>query len=608
MAHTANGDTTTSEERIEVASEIHECDPVSIPDGPMAVWLEERFERYADRTGALVREGDAFEEVRYDDLFERATRVAGGLLELGVEPGDRIGIRAASRYEWSLVDVASLLSGLILVPVYPSFGADQAIHVVEDADVQVLVTEDDCPDALADAVPEVVSIEALPTAEPSALAGYDVDEDDPATIIYTSGTTGDPKGCTITHGNLLAAIAMVTKRAPLDPGHVGTCFLPLSHIYQRVANYYLWGTGNAPAYMTVDDLKDELGMVEPAVLVTVPRVYRRVYAGFQDQVAEMSGPKRRLVEWADGVARAYGEGLSEGGSVSTGLSIKHAIADRLVFSTLREELGLTNVEFALTGAASIDADLLHFFWGLGVPLVEVYGSTEVTGPSTLNRRDSFRAGTVGYPMDGGEVALAPDGEVLYRGPNVMAGYWNDEEATADAIVDGWYRTGDVGEFDEDGFLRIVDRKKRMAVLDTGKNVAPNRVETALNRSRFVADAMAIADGRKFVTALIQPNYQAIVEFARERGIEFDEGAIERDENDEIVAVGEDLVDDARVRDRLESAVAEANESLASYEEVGDFRLLERALSIEREELTPTLKKRRPTIETRYADRIESMYE
>ncbi|THE65789.1 long-chain fatty acid--CoA ligase [Salinadaptatus halalkaliphilus] len=607
MAKTADDDTAEGIASTDLVTEVEAGPALSVPDGPMAAWLEDHFEAYADEPAALIREGDSFEDVRFAELLEEARAVAGGLLELGLEPGDRIGIRAPTRYEWSVADVATHLAGLVLVPVYPSFSADQATHVVDDADASVLITEDDYPDELEDAVDEIVPIDDLPTAEPPELAGYDADDDEPATIIYTSGTTGDPKGCTITHRNLLAATAMVDERLSLESGNVGTCFLPLSHIYQRVGNYYLWGTGNAAAFMTVDDLKDELGMVEPELLVTVPRVYRRVYAGIQDQIAEMSGAKRRLMEWADGVAKAYGEGRSEGESVSSALAAKHALAEKLVFSTLREELGLTQVEYALTGAASIDADLLHYFWGLGIPLVEVYGSTEVTGPSTMNKPDSFRAGTVGYPMAGSEVGLAADGEVLYRGPNVMEGYWNNEAATADSIVDGWYHTGDIGEFDEDGFLTIVDRKKRMAVLDTGKNVSPNRVETALNRDRFVADSMAIADGRKFVTALLQPNYEAVLDLATDEGIAFDESATERDDSEEVVAVDPALLEDDHVHERFETALESANETLASYEEVGDYRLLERALSVDREELTPTLKKRRPTIEERYADRIESMY-
>lgn len=591
-----------------IDSEVHEGGSLSIPDGPMAAWLEDRFQQYSDLPGALVWEGDGYTERTFSEVFEEARQVAGGLLESGLEPGDRVGVRAASRYEWSLLDVASHLAGLVLVPVYPEFSADQAVHVVEDADVQFLATETPYPEELDEAVPEVVEIEDLPGAEPDELAGFEVDETEPATIIYTSGTTGLPKGCTITHRNLLAAAAMVEKRIPLEEGSVGTCFLPLSHIYQRAANYYMWECGSAPAYMSVEHLQDQLQMLEPELLVTVPRVYRRVYAGIQDQVAEMSGVKRSLVEWADGVARRYGEGLSEGKSVSTGLSIKHSIADKLVLSTFREELGLTNVTYALTGAASIDSDLLHFFWGMGVPLVEVYGSTEVTGPSTLNKPDSFRAGTVGYPMDGGAVAIASDGEVLYRGPNVMEGYWNNDQATEESFTDGWYHTGDIGEFDEDGFLQIIDRKKNMAVLDTGENVSPDDVETALTNSRYVTEAMAIADDRKFVTALIQPNYEALLDFARENDIDFDESATQRDDNDEITSVDEALLDQRAVRDLFEEEVESANDHLASYASVGDFLLLHRAFSMEREELTPTLKKRRPTIEEHFEDEIEAMYE
>ena len=602
---------TTAEEGVSdvVDSEIYEGGPLDVPAGPMADWLADRFEEFSEYPAALIRDGDSFTERSYEEVYEHGKQVAGGLLERGLEPGDRVGLRSGTRYEWSVVDIASHLAGLVLVPVYPEFSADQATHVVTDADVELLISEDEYPAELEAAVPEILSIESLPESEPDELPGFDVADDDAvATIIYTSGTTGYPKGCTITHRNLLAAAAMVETRLPLEPGRVGTCFLPLSHIFQRAANYYMWATGSAPAFMTVDELKDELNMVEPELLVTVPRVYRRVYAGIQEQVAEMDGVKASLVEWADSVARQYGEGLSAGASVSTGLSIKHSIADKLVLSTFREELGLTNVEYALTGAASIDADLLHFFWGMGVPLVEVYGMTEVTGPATLNKPDSFRAGTVGYPMDGGAVATAADGEVLYRGPNVMEGYWENEAATAEAIVDGWYHTGDIGEFDEDGFLQIIDRKKNMAVLDTGENVSADEVETALTRSRYIAEAMAIAEDRKFVSALIEPNYEAIVDYARENGVDVDDDALERDESDELVAVGEDLVSDPTIRDLIEGEVETANEDLASFAEVRDFVLLSRAFSIEREELTPTLKKRRPTIEDHFAEEIEAMYD
>lgn len=607
MTPTQQGDSEREVPAI-IQGEIHEGGSLSIPDGPMAAWLEDRFEEYGDLPGALVWEDDGYTERTFSEVYEESRQVAGGLLEAGLEPGDRVGVRSTSRYEWSLIDVASHLAGLILVPVYPEFSADQAVHVVEDAEVQFLATETPYPDDLDDAVPEVVEIDALPEAEPDELPGFEIDETEPATIIYTSGTTGMPKGCTITHHNLLAAAAMVATRLPLDEGSVGTCFLPLSHIYQRAANYYMYERGSAPAYMSVEHLQEQLQLVEPELLVTVPRVYRRVYAGIQDQVAEMSGLKKSLVEWADGVARRYGEGLSEGETVSTGLRIKHSIADKLVLSTFREELGLTNVTYALTGAASIDGELLHFFWGMGVPLVEVYGSTEVTGPSTMNKPDSFRAGTVGYPMDGSAVAIASDGEVLFAGPNVMEGYWNNEEATEESFTDGWYHTGDIGEFDEDGFLQIIDRKKNMAVLDTGENVSPDAVETALTNSRYVTEAMAIADDRKFVTALIQPNYEALLTFARENDIEFDESATVRDDNDEITSIDEVLVNHSEVRDLLETEVETANEELANYATVGDFTLLHRGFSMEREELTPTLKKRRPTIMDHFEAEIEAMYE
>lgn len=580
---------------------------LSIPDGPMARWFLELVDTHGDRPAALTRSGSTFETHTFDEVHEEARLVAGALLEEGLEPGDRVAVRSSTRYEWTVVDIATHLSGLVLVPIYPTFGSSQAVHVLEDAQADVLIAEGEVDDEIQAAVETIFSIDDLPHQPVDSLAGEDRKDDDVATIIYTSGTTGLPKGCALSHRNLLAAMSMVSQRLPIKTGSVGTCFLPLSHALQRLAVYVLWNDGSSAAYMHVDDLKDELTELHPNVFYTVPRVFRRMYDTIQEQASSMSGPKGWLVSWGNEVALEYGRALSEGhDSPSTTLELKHQLADRLVYSKLREQLGFTDIQYAVTGAASIDPDILYYFWGLGVPVLEGWGATEITAPGTMNRPDAFKPGTVGQPLAGVDVKLADDGELLARGPNVMQGYWRNEEATDEAIQDGWYHTGDLAEIDDDGFVTIVDRKKQIAVLDTGENVVPSRVENALTKQRYIEEAMIVAEGRKFVSALVQPNFESLVEYAREHDLAV--GDTTTDAEGQIVSVDRELLQTPEVRSLFESAIASANEDLIEYEQVGQFELLERALSVEHEELTPTLKKRRSTIEDHFSDRIEAMYE
>jgi len=580
-----------------------------IPEATMGEWFEGRVDRYGDRTAVLRREGPGeHEPVSFEGFEGRARAVAGGLQDLGLAPGDPIGVESETRYEWSVLDAASLLGGFVLVPVYPTFSASQSAYVIEDAEADVLATESpDVPDQVAAATGEVLDIADLPEGEFEADAAPDPAPEDLATIIYTSGTTGEPKGVELTHRNVRAEMALLDETLPdLDPGCRSTCFLPLSHIYQRVFNYYSWDNGHVAVFMSPDTLLEDLTATEPELLGTVPRVYRRMADGLTEQVAEMSGAKARLVTWAMGVARKFGRAIEDGGpALGAGLRAKHAVAERLVFSTLRERFGLSNVELAITGAASLDAGLLRLFWGMGVPLLEVYGATETTGGVTSNRMDSFRSGTVGKPLPETDITLAPDGEVLVRGPTVMRGYWNKTEATADSLTDGWYHTGDVGRWNGE-FLEIVDRKKHLQVLDTGKNVYSEPIETALRRQDLVAEAMVIAEDRKFVGALIQPNFDALVAVAGEAGIDVDEADLEAD-GDEVVAVPRSLLEADAIQERFDAAVANANEDLADHETVKAFSLLERAFSVEADELTPTLKKRRRDIEDNRVDRIDAMF-
>jgi long-chain acyl-CoA synthetase len=590
--------------------DVRQGPPAAIPGETLAAWFAHTADEHAGRAAALVKRGGEYESVTFAELHEEARQVAGGLQSLGLGPGDRLAIQSETRYEWSVVDVASHLAGIVLVPVYPTFSPKQSAYVVEDCGAEVLVTETpgDVSDEVAAVLDEVVDIADPPTADPADLAGEDRAFEDLATMLYTSGTTGDPKGVELTHRNVRAELALLDGALPdHDPGQRGSCFLPLSHIYQRAYNYYLWHRGHATVFMSVDTLLEDLTATEPQFLGTVPRVYRRMYDGLQEQVADMSGPKRRLVEWGIDVASEYGAALEDrGAGPSAGLRARHALADRLVFSTLREEFGLTNVEYAITGAASLDADLLRFFWGMGVPLLEVYGATETTGGVTFNRMDAFRAGTVGKPLPETEVKLAADEEVLVRGPTIMKRYWNLPEETDDSLRDGWYHTGDLGRWDGE-YVRIVDRKKHMQVLDTGENVYSDPLEETLRRQDHISEALVEAENRKYVTALVQPNFDALLSFADDRDIGYDGQAVET-EGDETVAVPEPLLEQQDVEALFDREVGAANEDLPEYERVRKYHVLSRAFSVEREELTPTLKKRRRDIRDHFAAEIEAMYE
>jgi hemerythrin-like metal-binding protein len=448
-------DTTTADLEVAVDSEVQSGEQLSVPDGPMAAWFERVAQRYGDRDATVLPNRQARKPKTFAQLFERARGVAAGLLEYGLEPGDRVGIYADPRYEWSVVDLACHLAGLVSVPISNLYPDDRALHIVDDAGVTAVVGEATLPVPIEQAVDIAFYIDDLPTAQSIGLPGYDRNADDVATIVYKLGTDKHPRGCALTNRNLLAGVAMLGERLPLGAGGTGTCFLPLAHIYQRLATYHLWHTGNAVAYMTTDEFDEQLRDVQPEVLVGVPQAYKQLHDSIEGRMAEMNGAKKFL---SNDVARSYGAAMRDGERASSGLSLKHSMAERTVFSSLREEFGLSDVEYALTGTDSIDDELLQFFWGFGLPLSEVYESTELTGLATMTAFDSYRTETVDAPFPGTDVALADDGEVLVRGPAVMDGYWDDDEATAYAIRDGWYLTGDVGEFTEDGQLRIVDTK------------------------------------------------------------------------------------------------------------------------------------------------------
>jgi len=422
---------------VEVAGRVQTGDTLSVPQGSVGSWFGELADRYGDRPAAVVHTRDGFVERSFTDLYERARAVAAGLLETGVRSGDRVAVCANSRYEWSVVDLACHLLGVVSVPVYPSFDADQQRRIVEQTGPELAVSDGSLDGAAEDAVGTAVPLEKLPTAGVAGLP--DPDPADVATVVFDVTGPGDRGGCALTHRNLLAAATALQAGLPLGPGATGTCFLPLAHIYQRVATYYLWAGGNAVAYVNGTDPVGELRSVRPDVVVGVPQLYQQLYGALQDRIGELGWMKRK----AAGSVAGYGEAMVEG--ERTGL--QYAAAERLAYRPLREEFGLDELDYALSGVERVDEHLLHFFRGLGVPVCDVYGAVETTGVGALNHADSFDREAVGDPMSGTELAVSQDGEVLVRGPTVMARYTGDEVATRRAVRDGWYHTGDDGRSD-----------------------------------------------------------------------------------------------------------------------------------------------------------------
>ncbi len=619
---------------------------LEVPEHTMPGEFFRVVEEFPDRPGVTTRTpaGDEFKTYTWQEFGELVTRAAHGLIALGVQPGDRVAIQAKTRYEWMVADLAILTVGGITTTVYTTLTPNQTEYILNDAEPRVMFSADqdefDKVREIHDSVPSlehVVAFEAVdagelekrtltlnelyqkgdehasehPDAVQERLDG--VDHEDDATIVYTSGTTGLPKGCVLTHRNFVSAAESSSAVMPTDENDIGLAFLPLAHVYQRLITLFNYRVGARTIFTSPATLGDDLKRFQPTVMASVPRIYEKMYDTVIDKVeAEATGLKKAIFEGASKTATEYGQAISNGGTPGPILKAKHALFDKLVYEKLRENLGAQNMKYVITGAAAMRADLLYWFRGIGVPILEGYGLTETSAPSNVNLPDRFKPGTVGPPLPGIEQKIGDKGEVLMRGPNIFEHYYELEEETDAAFTDdGWFRSGDIGEFDEDGYLRIVDRLKQIEVLSTGKNVAPVPIEEAIKASDWVAEVMVVGSDRKFVTALIQPNYERLLKFADQEGITYDEDAVVRAPDPtgaEVVdEVPTELLEHEKVQANFQNAVDDANPNFSHFEQVKKFRLLPKAITIGRDHLTPTLKKKRRNIRSDWEDLIETMY-
>lgn len=565
---------------------------------------------------------DDWREISYAQFDRSVQAVARGLLDLGLMPGERVGIMSWNRVEWSLADFGILRAGGVVVPLYPTSTPSQVAHILRDAGVTVLfvggmrelvavreawgeypelataIVFDD--DAAADA-PETTPFSRW-MAMAEELGGDDeiarrqgaIRPDDLATIIYTSGTTGEPKGVMLSHANIFHQFRGVNDRFEVGPEDRSLCFLPLSHTFERTWTYYVFHQGATNSY--VEDPKrvmQAMGEVRPTVMSGVPRLYEKIHAALIDKLERGPRFRRQMFTWARAVGLAFHERRLRGLPISPWLRLRQLVADRLVMSKLRDVVGGPKKFFAAGGAA-LSKEIEETFLAAGVLVCQGYGMTETAPMITCNCADGFKLGSVGRPVCETEVRIGEEGEIQVRGPNVMLGYWRKPEDTAATFTaDGWLRTGDVGVVDADGFVHVTDRIKDLIITSSGKNIAPAAIEMMVGRDHYIEQVAVVGDGQKFLGALVIPSFEALEQWAREQRIKFADRA--------------ELLAHHRVVEFLRERMQRQMNGLASFERIKRFHLLENGFSMHRGEITPTLKLKRKVIAEHYRDIIDRLF-
>ena len=572
-------------------------------------------ERHDPGLPILQRQIDGrWTDVTAAQVAEQIRSTALGLIAEGVQPGDRVAILSATRYEWPIVDFAILSVGAVTVPIYETSSAEQIRHVLDDSSAVLVVAETDAHadrvEQLREQVPQVrkvLRIEGTGVAalDELAAAGQAVDAGqlqdrlagiksaDPATLIYTSGTTGLPKGCQLTHANLLSEIHGAKASFPdlLAKGERMLVFLPLAHVLARAITVAAF-TNKVTLGFTSDikNLVPTFGVFKPTLVVSVPRVFEKVYNTAEQNARD--GGKGRIFELAAATAIEYSQALEAGGAGLL-LKVKHALFDRLVYGKLRAALG-GDCHAAISGGAPLGARLGHFYRGVGLTIYEGYGLTETSAAITVNQVGALKVGSVGKLLPGNNMRLGNDDELLVKGGVVFGGYWQNDAATNDAFTDGWFHTGDLGAIDENGFLTIVGRKKEIIVTAGGKNVAPAVLEDRLRSHPLISQALVVGDQQPFIAALITIDPEAFPGWKQRNG------------KDASASVG-DLVDDPDLTAEIDLAVKEANQVVSHAESIRKFRILPVDFTEDTGELTPTLKVKRKVVAEKFASDIDALY-
>ena len=583
------------------------------------------FERAAQRGGKtahMVKRDKAWHEISWQELREIVRHVARGLLTLDLQAGDRVAILSDSRAEWVQCDLGIMAAAGITVPIYASSTPDQAAYILQNSGATAMFIDTAAQLrkilSVRDQVPtlkHIIMIAGEPSAADESILmfpdligrGRDADEqeavleerlagltpDHEATYVYTSGTTGPPKGVVQSHGNHMFMMESCGAITDLGEGDVNLLFLPLAHSFARLESFLGFYKGWTTAFAeNIDALARNMREVRPMLVISVPRVYEKVYAGVQAGVAG-SALKQAIFNWSVGVGRRASRLQQQGRPLPFGLRLKQNLAHRLVFHKLHEALG-GRLRYFVSGGAPLALEIAEFFHAAGLLILEGYGLTETCPALTANRHDNFKFGTVGPPIPGVELRLGDDGEILARGPNIASGYYQRPEATAEVFLDdGWFATGDIGEIDTDGFLRITDRKKDLLVTAGGKNVAPQNIENLLKGDSLISQAMVYGDRRPFLTAVLTLDVDAAKAYARDHGISGDSMA--------------QLAENPQLRTVLEGRVQQVNQRLAPYESIKKFVVAREDFTEASNELTPTLKVKRKVVTEKYQSELDALY-
>jgi len=570
---------------------------------------------HPSREAVAVRDGEGFTSWDLGEFARQIRSTARGLIGVGVQPGQSVAIMSSTRIEWAVVDYAIWAAGAVTVPIHETFTPQRAASIIDDSAAVVAVFESeqladgfrgevgrasDCEHVFVLGSDGLTQLQSLgggidDDAVSDRLGGLRMEQT--ATIVYTSGTTGAPKGCVWTHGNLAWTVAqsLATVEEVIDPGRTTLLFLPLAHAFARLIQLAALDTGVVIAYSAgPDELEGELVRFRPDFFLAVPRVFEKMLARAEHEAHSGGALRSRMFDRAVAVAEAWSR-EDETGSVRPATRLQHAVFERLIYRRIREVLG-GRVTHAIVGGDAFDERLAHVFIGLGITVLEGYGQTETTGPAALNRLSARRIGTVGPPLPGATIRITDDGEILVRGENVFQGYHGKEEQTREVLSeDGWLATGDLGELDDDGFLRYVGRKKEMIVTSTGENIVPTELEDQLRAHPLIGHPVVVGDGRPFVGMLLSLDRDELATWANERGRSTDDL--------------EQLSQDEELRAELDSVIDEVNRTVSRpVERIGDFRILPRELRIDEGELTPTNKVKREVVEDRYQDLIDDLYQ
>jgi long-chain acyl-CoA synthetase len=577
-----------------------------------------------NRTDALsTKVRGVWESMSHRTIMERVRHTALGLAELGIVAQDKVAILSENRPEWLIADYACLCSAITDVPIYPTLPADQLPYLLNDSGARAIfvstadqakkvasiraeapalqfiigfgaTTDDGCDLTLADIEAKGAAVDSAERAAVFKRDALAVPPEQLVTLIYTSGTTGNPKGVMLTQDNLYSNVIATKSSLQVSTSDLALSFLPLSHIFERCGDYFLFAHGVRIAYAeSIDTVPVNMSEVKPTMMMSVPRLYEKIYARVVENAIAGGAVKQRIFFWAKNVGERWADEKLAGREPAGLLAIQYGLAQKLVFSKLKERTG-GNLRFFVSGGAPLSPDIAKFFYSAGLIILEGYGLTETSPVISTNTFEHYRLGSVGRPIPGVEVMIAEDGEILSRGPHIMRGYYNQPDATNEAIdSEGWFHTGDIGEL-VDGFLRITDRKKDIIVTAGGKNIAPQPIENMLRTNKYVSQAVVLGDKRKFPIVLVVPNWDQLEKWAASQNIVWTSRA-------ELMAM-------PTINAKMEKEVKAQLAGLASYETPKKVALLEHDFSVERGELTPTLKVKRRVIDKTFKPLIDSLYE